>query len=316
MAVRGAVMFKMKGLGLPFAAAVVTGCVLIPTGLASSGAPLLVDRTNTGSGTTSLVGGFKGNLLSVANSGLGGAVGVAGGHTATSGAGPGALGVTSSASAGASGLFGWERSASAGPGSAGVIGRTDSTAGGAEPLGGPFGVYGIVSSTHPGTNSAAVRGINNSTTGSGIGVWGSQNGAGWGVYGISNSGAGIRAKSISGNGLEASTPAANQSAISAHHDGSASGFGVDASTGSGKAVYGYTGGGTAITGESEKTGPGLWGIAHGAGTSANDQVAAIIGQEVGTRGTGVEGSTLDAFLPGSSANTETDGGVIGIAPNQ
>jgi hypothetical protein len=48
-------------------------------------------------------------------------------------------------------------------------------------------VYGIVTSIEPGVSSAAVRGENQSQTDSGIGVWGSQNGDGYGVYGsVSN----------------------------------------------------------------------------------------------------------------------------------
>ena len=43
----------------------------------------------------------------------------------------------------------------------------------------------------PGSSAAAVRGTNNSTTGSGIGVWGSQAGSGFGVYGTSVSGYGV-----------------------------------------------------------------------------------------------------------------------------
>jgi hypothetical protein len=44
-----------------------------------------------------------------------------------------------------------------------------------------FALHGIISSTSPGAWSAAVRGQNNGTGGHGIGVWGSQDGSGWGV---------------------------------------------------------------------------------------------------------------------------------------
>lgn len=73
-------------------------------------------------------------------------------------------------------------------------------------------VYGLVSPTSPGGFSTAVRGQNNGTSGSGIGVYGSQNGSGWGVYGY--------------------TP---------------SGYGVYGDTGSGTAVYAYSGTGSALT---------------------------------------------------------------------
>jgi hypothetical protein len=54
-----------------------------------------------------------------------------------------------------------------------------------------FALHGIISSTSPGSSSAAVRGQNNSTSGLGVGVWGSQDGFGWGVYGTSVFGAGV-----------------------------------------------------------------------------------------------------------------------------
>lgn len=44
-------------------------------------------------------------------------------------------------------------------------------------------VRGEVTSTSPGGFSSAVKGMNNGTGGLGIGVWGSQAGSGWGVYG-------------------------------------------------------------------------------------------------------------------------------------
>jgi len=52
-------------------------------------------------------------------------------------------------------------------------------------------VRGIVSQTAPGGFSSAVRGINNGTGGLGIGTWGSQNGSGWGVYGVTPAGLGV-----------------------------------------------------------------------------------------------------------------------------
>ncbi|MEP6809541.1 MAG: hypothetical protein ABI992_04805 [Chthoniobacterales bacterium] len=54
------------------------------------------------------------------------------------------------------------------------------------------GVRGVMLSTAPGTNSAGVRGISNSTTANGIGVWGSQSGSGYGVYGtVATNGSGV-----------------------------------------------------------------------------------------------------------------------------
>jgi hypothetical protein len=62
-------------------------------------------------------------------------------------------------------------------------------------------VLGTVSSTTPGGFSSAVRGINSGTGGLGIGVYGSQAGAGWGVYGTTPSGIGVYGNGTSGFGL-------------------------------------------------------------------------------------------------------------------
>ena len=67
-----------------------------------------------------------------------------------------------------------------------------------------FGVralHGIISSTSPGGSSAGVRGENRGTSAFGIGVWGSQNGSGWGVYGTTPDGRAVYGRSsISGYG--------------------------------------------------------------------------------------------------------------------
>jgi hypothetical protein len=59
-------------------------------------------------------------------------------------------------------------------------------------------VRGIVNATSPGGFSSAVRGVNNGTGGLGIGVWGSQNGSGWGVYGATPNGLGVYGNSSAG----------------------------------------------------------------------------------------------------------------------
>jgi hypothetical protein len=76
-----------------------------------------------------------------------------------------------------------------------LIGKTESTAGGA------YGLVGEVTSTSPGASSAGVRGINNGTAGSGIGVYGSQDGSGWGVYGQTPDGRGVYGNSGTGTGV-------------------------------------------------------------------------------------------------------------------
>jgi hypothetical protein len=60
------------------------------------------------------------------------------------------------------------------------------------------GVLGRVQSVAPGRSSAAVRGVNLGTGGFGFGVFGSHDGAGWGVYGLSPRGAGVVGESSAG----------------------------------------------------------------------------------------------------------------------
>lgn len=65
-------------------------------------------------------------------------------------------------------------------------------------------ITGTVSSTSPGSFSSAVRGINNGTAGLGIGVYGSQAGGGWGVYGTAVSGIGVNGSASTGIGVAGS----------------------------------------------------------------------------------------------------------------
>ena len=92
-----------------------------------------------------------------------------------------------------------------------IQGATASTVGSA------YAVYGVVSSTSPGSFSTGVRGQNNGTGGSGIGVWGSQNGGGWGGYFTSASGIGVLVSGGSGTGISVS----GATGISVNSSGSA-----------------------------------------------------------------------------------------------
>jgi hypothetical protein len=91
----------------------------------------------------------------------------------------------------------------------GVIGRREATTGTLPAIAGysdsassyAVAVLGQINPTSAGASSAAIRGINNSTTGLGIGVWGSQDGSGWGVYGESPSGRGVYGASTDGRGV-------------------------------------------------------------------------------------------------------------------
>lgn len=86
-----------------------------------------------------------------------------------------------------------------GSGSTALEGLTNSTAGSAN------AIIGTVTSAAPGSFSSGVRGINNGTGGLGIGVYGSQAGSGWGVYGTTPSGIGVYGLSTSGTGVQGSS---------------------------------------------------------------------------------------------------------------
>jgi hypothetical protein len=62
-------------------------------------------------------------------------------------------------------------------------------------------VLGTITSTSASGFSAGVRGVNDCTTSQGIGVYGSQNGSGWGVYGTTPRGIGVYGNSVHGTGV-------------------------------------------------------------------------------------------------------------------
>ncbi len=84
-------------------------------------------------------------------------------------------------------------------GSAAITGRTDSTKDKAA------GVQGIVTQDAMGAFSSGVTGINNGSGENGIGVSGYQDGSGWGVYGVTPGGVGVRGESATGTGVQGLT---------------------------------------------------------------------------------------------------------------
>ncbi|MDF2385127.1 hypothetical protein JMG10_26895, partial [Nostoc ellipsosporum NOK] len=190
-------------------------------------------------------------------------------------------------------------------------------------------VRGIVNSTAPGGFSSAVRGINNGTGGLGIGLYGSQNGSGWGVYGVtpngigvygnsSANGYGVYANSNSGTGFQATSNngiaaqvsifnnANNNNALVVNSVGngtvvnvttSGNGAGVLSSTGTGFAVHGIT---------SSQSSAGIVGDNNGAGEAivgrtTSDIAGAVVGRNDGG-GYGVHGFVA----------TNTSGTAVGV----
>ncbi|WP_185937243.1 collagen-like protein [Chitinophaga polysaccharea] len=192
-------------------------------------------------------------------------------------------------------------------------------------------IRGIVSSTSPGGFSSAVRGINNGTGGLGVGVYGSQNGSGWGVYGTtpnglgvygnaSANGTGVYANSNTGTGLTATSnngiPASisifnnanNNNALVVNSVGNGTvvnvtttgnGAGVRSSTAAGFGVHGIT---------SAQTSAGVVGDNNGGGEAVvgrttSDIAGAVVGRNDGG-GYGVRG-----FIATNTSNTGI--GVLG-----
>ncbi|SIQ13049.1 hypothetical protein SAMN05880574_10658 [Chryseobacterium sp. RU37D] len=190
-------------------------------------------------------------------------------------------------------------------------------------------IRGVVNSTAPGGFSSAVRGINNGTGGLGIGIYGSQAGSGWGVYGVTPSGlgvygnasangTGVYANSNTGTGLTATSnngiPASisifnnanNNSVLNANTVGNGTVVNVT-TTGSGAGVRSSTGAGFGIHGiTSAQTSAGIVGDNNGAGEAivgrtTSDIAGAVVGRNDGG-GYGVRGFVA----------TNTSGTAIGV----
>jgi uncharacterized protein YjbI with pentapeptide repeats len=190
-------------------------------------------------------------------------------------------------------------------------------------------VRGIISSTSPGGFSSAVRGINNGTGGLGIGVWGSQAGSGWGVYGVtpnglgvygnsSANGTGVYANSNTGTGLTATSnngiPASlsifnnanNNNVLNANSVGNGTVINVS-TTGNGTGVFSSTGSGFGVHGiTSSQSSAGIIGDNSGAGEAVvgrttSNIAGAVVGRNDGG-GYGVRGFVA----------TNTSGTAVGV----
>ncbi len=142
----------------------------------------------------------------------------------------------------------------------GVSASTNSTADDADAL------VATVTPTSPGVNSEAVRGVNNGTGFAGIGVYGQQNGSGYGVYGSTSNGTGVTGTSLSfGTGVYGTTPngtgvfgdsssgdgvVGGSSSGDGVHGSSSSGFGVGGNSQNDDGVHGYSSNGTGVHGSS------------------------------------------------------------------
>ncbi len=235
---------------------------------------------NTGTAGTGLVGdgassGVRGHAGTISGSpltaalpagvyGIGEATGVAG----SSGSG---VGVYGASHMGTAGEFVITHAPNAKPA---LIARTPSTADDA------FAIHAIMEATTAGAGSAAVRGESRATNGlfSGIGVWGSHEGLGWGVYGTSVTGTGVRGFSESGWGVYGQS--LDDDAIRGFTSGPqrAGFFEINNTDNEEACVYART----------DSTQPNAFGV-HGwvEGPNAGSFSAGVRGENGGTGGTGI-----------------------------
>ncbi len=195
-------------------------------------------------------------------------------------------------------------------------------------------VRGIMTSTSPGSSSAAVRGINNGTGAAGIGVHGSQDGSGYGVYGYTPDGHGVYGRSTDGTGVLGATdsnslhasgvegvvndtsPGMYSAGVLGHNNGTGrfgygvhgtqdgSGIGVYGSTPSGYGVYGTTSDGTGVYGWSIG-GTGVWGRTDSVASNATGVQGFVNSTAPGAYSAGVRGH-----------NNGTGGNGIGVWGSQ
>jgi hypothetical protein len=188
-----------------------------------------------------------------------------------------------------------------GSGKTGVVGITASNQACA------FAIHGILCNSVPGAGSAAVRGTSRGTGCLGIGVYGSQCGSGYGVYGHTPKGAGVYGGSCSGSGV---------------YGCSTSGKGVQGLSSTGIGVYGATcstaGDAIGVEGIIESSSPGVCSVGvRGINRGTGRNGIGVYGTQCGS-GTGVFGGTpkgrgVYGYSTSGVGVTGTSPGGIGVA---
>jgi hypothetical protein len=175
-------------------------------------------------------------------------------------------------------------------------------------------IRGIISSASPGGFAAGVRGINNGTGGLGVGVYGSQAGSGWGVYGVtpnglgvygnaSANGYGVYANSNTGTGLNATSNNGIPANFSIYNNANSNNVVVANTVGNGTVVNVTTTGNGAGVRSSTAAGFGIHGI-----TSAQTS-AGVVGDNNGN-GEAVVGRTTSDIA--GAVVGRNDGGGYGV----
>jgi hypothetical protein len=162
-------------------------------------------------------------------------------------------------------------------------------------LGSAIGVLGRIPTATTGPASAGVRGINSGTGSSGVGVWGSQNGSGWGVFGETPSGVGVygQATATTGASYGMRAETASQAQNSA---------GIRANNGAGALAANFFTSG--VRGEAGVGGIGVLGVTRG--------WAGVSGYHIGAGASILSGADL-GYTPtvglNITGNSQVSGGV-------
>lgn len=162
-------------------------------------------------------------------------------------------------------------------GTTGTLGAITGTSASTDPN--ANAIWGTISSASPGSFSAALRGTNNGTGGLGIGVVGSQNGSGWGVWGNTPSGLGVYGQTTSGYGVYGT----GTSGVAVYGNSSTNNSGWFQNTNAANTA-------DVLTATSNGIGNGVSGINTGTGRGGffqvNNAVSTANALEVTTNGTG------------------------------
>lgn len=175
-------------------------------------------------------------------------------------------------------------------------------------------IRGIVSSTGPGGFSSALRGINNGSGGLGIGVYGSQAGSGWGVYGTTPNGLGVYGNSsANGTGVYANSNTGT-GITGTSNNGIPASFSIFNNSNNNIVVNANTvGNGTVINASTTGNGTGVNATSTGGmgvrGTTASQSSAGVIGYNngAGEAVVGITNSNIAGAVVGRN-----DGGGYGV----
>jgi len=160
-------------------------------------------------------------------------------------------------------------------------------------------ITGTISSSAPGSFSAALRGINNGTSGLGIGVYGNQNGSGWGVFGTTPTGIGVYGQNTgatgyglygsanSGVGIYGTSNSNNAGWFQNTNGANTADVLTVTSNGTGNGISSINTGGTGRAGFFQINSPSSTSNALEASTNGTGASWAIRGNSSGTNGAGI-----------------------------